>query len=277
MKMKNQRLLIILCILVLATGSLAADNAHTIQSVRGIATALDHLTVLEYDEAVTQAAIGSAAYEVERQDNKVFIKPLKTGVSTNLFVWTASKQHYTYELSVGDAARMDAEIHVATRSAPQLDNTAEVSKVSEMAVSQALTGIREVDASAVKTSKGKIGIRFEEIVNTDKTLYIRYSVENRKAVPYQFAAPLLYQLKIEHPAVSLISLKGKQVDPRMVVKNPDEARVLVATIDNSAEEDVIAPGDRKEGLLAIPKTADLSAPTVLQVVLPDNVQAMIVL
>jgi hypothetical protein len=202
---------------------------------------------------------------------------LKAGASTNLFVWTASNQHYTYELSVGDVAQMEAEIHVATKAAPQPDKTAEVEKVSEMAVSRALTYIRAVDTSAIKTQKGKSAVRFEEVLNTDKTLYIRYSVENRKSVPYQFAAPLLYQLKIEHPALNLSSLKGKQIDPRLIVKNPDEARVLVATIDNSAEEDVIAPGARKEGLLAIPKTGDLSAPTVLEVVLPDNVQAMIVL
>jgi len=275
--MKNQSLRFAFCILLVGALAVASDNARTISQVRSIATALDHLTVLEYDEPVTQAAIGSSAYEVERQDNKVFIKPLKLGVSTNLFIWTASNQHYTYELSVGDVAKMDAEIHVATKSAPQPDKTAEVEKVGEMAVSRALTEIQEVDASAIKTQKGKIGIRFEEIVHTDKTLYIRYTVENRKAAPYQFAAPLLYQLKIEHPAINLTSLKGKQVDPRTIVKNPDEARVLVATIQNSAEHNVIAPGARKEGLLAIPKTGDFSAPSVLEVVFPDNVQAVIVL
>jgi hypothetical protein len=275
--MKNQSLRIVFCILLVGGLAVASDNARTISPVRSIATALDHLTVLEYDEPVTQAAIGSAAYEVERQDNKVFIKPLKPGVSTNLFIWTASNQHYTYELSVGDVAKMDAEIHVPTKSAPPPDKTAEVEKAGEIAVSRALTDIQEVDASAVKIQKGKIGIRFEEILHTDKTLYIRYAIENRKAVPYQFAAPVLYQLKIEHPAINLTSLKGKQVDPRVIIKNPDEARVLVATIQNSDEDNVIAPGARKEGLLVIPKTGDFSAPSVLEVVLPDNVQAVIVL
>jgi hypothetical protein len=277
MNMKKQALRVAFCILLLGLIAAASDGARTVSSVQRIATALDHLTVLEYDEPVKQAAIGSSAYEVEREGNKVFIKPLKAGAATNLFVWTASNQRYTYELSVSDAAQMDAEIHVASKAAPQPDKTADVEKVTENAVSRALNDIRAVDTSAVKAQKGKIAVRFEEILNTDKTLYIRYSVENRKAVPYQFVAPLLYQLKIEHPGVNLSSLKGKQVDPRLIVKNPDEARVLVATIDNSAAEDVIAPGARKEGLLAIPRPADPSGPTVLQVVLPDNVQAMIVL
>lgn len=276
--MTNQCLKIVFCVFLLSMLAIAAaDNAATLPPVRSIRTALDHLTVLEYDEAVKQAAIGSSAFEVERQDNKVFIKPLKSGVSTNLFVWTASNQHYAYELSVGDVAQMDADVHVATKPAAQPDRTAELEKMSETAVSKALTDIQEVDTSGIKTPKGKIGIRFEEIVQSDKTTYIRYAVENRKAVPYQLPAPVLYQLKVEHPAVNLTSLKGRQVDPRMIIKNQDEARVLVATIQNSADPQVIAPGERKEGLLAIPKSDDVSVPSVLELILPDNVQAVIVL
>ena len=64
-----------------------------------IATALDHLTVLEFGEPVTKAAAGSPAFTIEWRDNKVLIKPLKPGVSTDLFVWTASRR-FTYELDL---------------------------------------------------------------------------------------------------------------------------------------------------------------------------------
>lgn len=273
--MTNQLLKIAFCIVCLAAVAFAAENDRTV--VRSIATALDHLTVLEFDEAVRQAAIGSTAFQVERQDNKVFIKPLKPSVSTNLFVWTASNQHYAYELTVGDVAQMVAEVHVAGRPSPQPDKTAEIEKASEMAVSRALTGVEKVDASAIKTPKGKIGVRLEEVVHTDNTIYIRYVVENRKSSPYQLTPPVLYRLKIEHPAINLTSLEGKQVDPRTIMKNPDEARVLVATIPNSGEEEVIAPGAHKEGLLAIPRSDDVAVPSVLELVLPENVHAVVVL
>ena len=59
-------------------------------SVIHVATALNHLTVLEFHEPVTMAAAGSSDFQIERQENKVFIKPVKSGVSTDLFVWTAS-------------------------------------------------------------------------------------------------------------------------------------------------------------------------------------------
>jgi hypothetical protein len=62
-----------------------------------VATAVNHLTVLEFHEPVTMAAAGSSDFQIERQDNKVFIKPTKSGVSTDLFVWTASRR-FAYEL-----------------------------------------------------------------------------------------------------------------------------------------------------------------------------------
>lgn len=275
--MTNRSLKIAFSILFISIFAAAADSDRAIQPARSIATALDHLTVLEYDEAVKQAAIGSSAFQVERQDNKVFIKPLKPSVSTNLFVWTASNQRYVYELSVTDVAQMNAEVHVASALSPQPDKTGEVELASEKAVSRALTDVQNVDTSSIKTRKGKIGIRVQEIVHTDKAVYIRYTVENRRSVPYQLTAPILYQLRIDHPAINLTSLKGKQVDPRSIVKNPDEGRVLVATAQNLSEEEVIAPGARKEGLLAIPKTDEGAVPNVLELNLPDNVQAVIVL
>src|SRR5437868_6990583 len=84
-------------VLVVYAASAAADELKTKNEVIYVATAIDHLTVLEFGEPVTMAAAGSAAFEIERHENKVFIKPLKTGASTDLFVWTASRR-FTYEL-----------------------------------------------------------------------------------------------------------------------------------------------------------------------------------
>jgi len=49
----------------------------------------EHLTVLEFHEPVTMAAAGSSDFQIERESNKVFIKPVKSGAATDLFVWTA--------------------------------------------------------------------------------------------------------------------------------------------------------------------------------------------
>lgn len=267
----------IVCCLALFTIFAASDSGPN-ASPRIVATALDHLSVLEYDEPVIQAAIGSPSFEVERHENKVFIKPLKAGISTNLFVWTASNQHYTYELSVGDVTNMDAEIHVATAKSTQpSQDLAEKEKAMDMAVSQALTDIQPIDGSAIKNPKRQICVRFEQVLRTEKVLYIRYSIANRTRAPYQYSTPALYELKIQHAAINLSALKGKQLESRMIVKDHNPERVPINLTNSTINQETIAPGGRKEGLLAIPRTGALSDPAVFQLVLENSVQAVIVL
>src|SRR5579864_7784079 len=69
-----------------------------------VATALNHLTVLEFHEPVTMAAAGSSDFQIEREANKVFVKPIKSGAATDLFVWTASRR-FAYELEITQEAK----------------------------------------------------------------------------------------------------------------------------------------------------------------------------
>ena len=75
--------------------AVAAAGAQTTGQgqIRHVETSMNHLTVLEFGEPVTTLAIGDADnFQIERHEDKVFIKPLQQGVSTNLFVWTASRE-----------------------------------------------------------------------------------------------------------------------------------------------------------------------------------------
>src|SRR5215469_17848481 len=94
--MKRATILLMLVTVGLSgTGNINAQSAS--QPTVHLATAMDHITVLEFGEPVTQAAVGSSAFNVEWQSNKVLIKPLKQGASTDLFVWTTSRR-FSYEL-----------------------------------------------------------------------------------------------------------------------------------------------------------------------------------
>src|SRR5437764_11930058 len=95
--MKRALILIVMMYTVSGSGDEVKVNQPAPTEVIHVATALDHLTVLEFSEPVTMAAAGSPAFQIERHDNKVFIKPLKSGASTDLFVWTASRR-FAYEL-----------------------------------------------------------------------------------------------------------------------------------------------------------------------------------
>jgi type IV secretory pathway VirB9-like protein len=60
---------------------------------------------------VTTLAIADPdRFQVEYRDDKVFVKPLREGVATNLFIWTSSRE-LSYELDpAGKLASMDVLI-----------------------------------------------------------------------------------------------------------------------------------------------------------------------
>src|SRR5207247_6955079 len=88
----------------LATEAAAQHTNATVPNVTHVATAINHLTVLEFHEPVTMAAAGSPDFQIERQENKVFVKPLKSGAATDLFVWTSSRR-FAYELETTEEVK----------------------------------------------------------------------------------------------------------------------------------------------------------------------------
>ena len=90
------------------------------QPVTQVHTALNHLTVIEVGEPITMAAAGSDAFEIERHANRVFVKPTRAGISTNLFVWTEHGRS-VYELQpAADVSKMDVLIGAAQTPSRQL-------------------------------------------------------------------------------------------------------------------------------------------------------------
>src|SRR5260370_29185595 len=98
MKIPVPLIIIIFCMLCFIAAQSQQPVTPTPTAVVKVATALNHLTVLEFHEPVTMAAAGSSDFQIERASNKVFVKPLKSGAATDLFVWTASRL-FAYELA----------------------------------------------------------------------------------------------------------------------------------------------------------------------------------
>src|SRR5262249_60046723 len=62
-----------------------------------LATTLNHLSVIEFNEPVKEVAVGSSNFKVEWRENKVFVQPLAPDAATTLFIWTASgRQSYEF-------------------------------------------------------------------------------------------------------------------------------------------------------------------------------------
>src|SRR6476661_7368332 len=148
-----------------------------------VATALNHLTVLEFHEPVTMAAAGSSDFQIERQDNKVFVKPTKPGVSTDLLVWTASRR-FAYELETTEEVKtMNFAIDAAIPAAPPVVSSS-VDELADMMLTRAFLGAVQIRCNA-RTRPNEVNIRVEQIFRTRSTIYVHYTIDNSTEASYR--------------------------------------------------------------------------------------------
>jgi Conjugal transfer protein len=182
-----------------------------------VATALDHLTVLEFGEPVTMAAAGSPAFQIERHEDKVFIKPLKAGVSTDLFVWTASRR-FAYELEPpGEVKNMNFTVDSRIPTAkPAPDSSAHLEEIADMMFTRAFLGAERVDSTSIKDAKDRITVRIEHVFQSRNTLYIHYSVRNQSARAYRISVPAVAEALAPQATISVMSFHHVQLDDHML-------------------------------------------------------------
>jgi hypothetical protein len=268
------------CSVALAGASERPVSDPAVPLSQRVVTALDHLTVLEYDEPVAQAAAGSPAFQIERQDNKVFIKPLKSGVTTNLFIWTASKKSFSYELTVGDVINMNAEIRIAVpkpaATAAAGDTNAQMEQVADMLITRTLLGAEPVDGAGIKTPRNRVGLRIQQVFRSKNSLYIQYSIENLSGQPYRITTPNLYEIQVEQSSVNLLSLRRRQLDQQIINEFGRTVRIPLAVAHADSQAGEIAPHERKQGIVAIRRSQDPGSPLVLRIAFDANVSATVV-
>lgn len=242
-----------------------------------VVTALDHLTVLEYDEPVVQAAAGSSVFQIERQDSKVFIKPTKAGATTNLFIWTASHQTFSYELSVGDVTNMNTEIHIPVArphvTAAADDSNVQMDQVADMVITRTLLGTEAIDSAGIKTLKNRVCLRIQQVFRSRTSLYIQYSIENQSGRSYRITNPNLYEIQVEHARVNLPQLKSRQLDPKIIEEFGTSRQIPLTIVHADIEAQDLAPGQRQQGIIAIRRQHEPGSPLVVRLAFDPNVTA----
>ncbi len=265
--MKSIRVLILSVAIAFAMFGSAEETKTA--GVIPVATALDHVTVLEFGEPVTLAAAGSAAFQVERHENKVFIKPLKAGQSTDLLVWTASRR-FAYELEApGEVKNMS----VAIDSAPSTSVSrspegapGQLDEIVDMMFTRMLLDAEPIDASTIKNSR--IAIHVERVFRTRNSTYLHYSITNRTKQLLHISAPTIAELKFARPSISLISLQGKQLTDHFVRDLGTAQPEPLAAAHSEIESEALKPGDRVQGVIAIRQP--MGSPAVIQLNFATN-------
>ena len=258
-----QRLFSGLIVLILAV-PLWAQKIETATPSRDrvvpIHTALDHLTVIEVGEPVVTVAAGSAAFKVEWRDNKVFIEPTEPGVSTNLFIWTASSR-LNYELeSAGEVGMMDFAIDYPRPTPPptpaKMPNSSEShvgggdppTKSSEIAP---MLGGRPVHSESVKASGHGVDVFLKDLFEQNDTLFIRYEIRNNSNAVYIPGIPRVIALNGVHSSHTLVGRENSQLSEAEAQKLWAQKQMPLAVVDGKLRSAQLAPGEETVGVVEI--------------------------
>ncbi len=225
-----------------------------------IHTALDHLTVIEVGEPVVTVATGSAAFKVEWRDNKVFVEPTEPGVSTNLFIWTASSR-MNYELeSAGEVGMMDFAIDYPKPTPPPPATKVSNSSGSRVGSGDSSTksyeigpmlGGRPVHSESVKASGHGVDVFLKDLFEQKDTLFIRYEIRNNSNSVYVPGIPRVFALSGVHSSQSLVGRENSQLSETEAQRLKADGQAPLPVVDGKLRSTQLAPGEETVGVVEI--------------------------
>lgn len=258
--------------LLFVIAAAAAEAQTTGQGqIRHVETSMNHLTVLEFGEPVTTLAVGDAdSFQIERHEDKVFIKPLQAGVSTNLFVWTASRE-LSYELDPsGSLSTMDVLIRTDPAPDPRTVARSEeglserkIHEIAAQVLTQTLAGTEDIVQESTKIERKRVQVALEQVYRTGDLMYVRYSITNRTEAPYRVTIPAVYAQTSVNNAVSLVSLRNHQLKRKTYVSFKTHRGVALDVAQAESAPRDLAPGEKVTGVIGI-KGVDGNQPRLYQ-------------
>jgi len=251
--------------------AVAGAQTTSQSQIRHIETSLNHLTVLEFGESVTTLAIADPdSFQVERHDDKVFVKPLREGVSTNLFVWTASRE-LSYELDpAGQLAAMDVLVrtdpppnpHKSAQAAAEPSDT-EIRKIASLVLTQAMMGVEDIAHDADKRPADRVEVTLDQVYRAKDQIYIRYSVANLTGAPFRVTTPDVCLPLPTVQSISLVSLRDHQLEPKTFAAFKAKAGSNLAVMQAEPAHRDLLPGEKTTGVIGIEGPAG-NAPQIYQ-------------
>ena len=229
-------------------------------------TALNHLTVIELREPVTQVATGSQSFKVEWRENKVFVQPTEADASTNLFIWTASER-LNYELEpAGDVAGMDFAVDQIPLAQPK---PVSVPQPPQPSPTEILLAGKAVRLQSAKSSHKPVEVTICDLYERDGRLLVRYAVRNRGSHVYEMSGLQVYELTGVRYPQSLYPLVDSQLGDQESSRVTAKQLIPVPVLENHFQTEHLAPGDESVGVVAL-RVPSSTEPTILRFQFPDD-------
>lgn len=257
---------LLLCLLFLGfASSQEVTTVKTPDAVIHVHTAMDHLSILQFEDPVLKVAAGSPGFQIERDGNTVLIKPLRQNASTDLVVWTANNNRYAYELDPpGEVKNMNFTLDApAAAKRPAEKSPTTVADVADMVLIRTLLDSQRIDTSQIKRT-GTLGVRIQQIYRSAQSVYIQYSLLNNSNQLVKINSLSLAELvKAEQPDISVLGLQHKQIEGQAVQRlgKLDEKPLQIARAERLS--DVLQPGSETQGVLVVRET--INSPAILQI------------
>jgi hypothetical protein len=270
----KKTLLAYVVIALTATGQTINTEKSDRSKVIRVQTLMNHLSIIELAEPVTEVAAGSSAYKVEWRGNKVFVQPLEPEATTNLFIWTASGR-LNYEL-VAVSTAADAEFAIdqepgkaATPPPPPAPAVDPVAAQQAKLASKMLFASIPVRLSG-ELQPGRVQVLIKDMYQSENKLYVRYAIQNDGRTAYQPSTPDVFTLRSPHAPISLIPLKGSQLAGN-AVKVTSKTEIVTKVVESDVRTSLVPPGATAYGLIAFeaPKSSG-AEPAVIRFDFPSD-------
>ena len=219
-----------------------------------VETATDHLTVIELGDPVTMVAVGNqGAFNIERRENKVFVRPVEEGAKTNLFVWTTGGR-FAYELVPAPSVE---QMHFAIDQAPmpvaakiRPPNDKDLPQASSALPAEMLTKASPILLAGERDTTARVEIALRDLYRDQDRLYVRYVILNHSSRDYLPTRPAAWRLARVRSSQSLVPFDGNQLGDRIrrSLKAAATSRVDVVEASDVAP---VAAGGHALGWLAV--------------------------
>lgn len=233
-----------------------------------IHTAFNHLTVIDLGEPIQFiAAADPDSFQIERVGDKVLLRPLKDGASTNLILWTASRQ-ISYELDApGDVAKMNVLVRnlpASVRTASGVSTEEERQRIAAVATAQAVLEAQEIVAEQPsKSLSNTVSITIIRVLRTSDGTYLQYQIVNHSGAPFRAMTPAVTQLTATQTPVSLLALRNHQLASQTVSSFRPKADTIPKGAPGQIQQPDLQPGSSTSGYVLI-HAATASSPQIYQ-------------
>lgn len=224
--------------------------------VTRVATAVNHVTIIQFPEPVMSASIGSDLVRMEWNDNRVIIEPLKKGVETNLTVWTAQTRSIYEILPAGDPADMTFaidEVFPAPPPPPPGPSPAEVQRATDQMLANALLNIKFIDSHKIKNSEDAATIRIKEVTEDSSSYYVHLQATNYSKFPYRLTPPTIAKIKPAFAENTPARYLRRQISNGTLQKFGTYSTETLPVHGSTLDSSDLAPGGATDWVVAINK------------------------